>query len=217
MWGPTSPPIHPTRFPSPTSSSKTHFHQDSLLKHHGCVIFLLVSWTVEWKSRRGESTPLTAEGRASGHPRTRGRAQGVRRNARGSESCRRGHAAAGARRGEPGDPGPGSEEPRAAACAGSEREPRAPAASGTTWDTEEKVRKSEGQARPGGVGGAGGASDAAAGAAAPADAAKGPSCSGCFALKTCDLPEATKGSYAREKRIISSPQELTAKSVGKSK
>lgn len=69
---------------------------------------------------------------------------------------------------------------------------------------------------PGGDG-AGGASDAAAGAAAPADAAKGPSCSGCFALKTCDLPEATKGSYAREKRIISSPQELTAKSVGKSK
>lgn len=150
MWGPTSPPIHPTRFPSPTSSSKTHFHQDSLLKHHGCVIFLLVTWTVEWKSRRGESTPLTAEGRASGHPRTRGRAQGVRRNARGSESCRLGHAAAGARRGEPGDPGPGSEEPRAAPCAGSEREPRAPAASGTTWDTEEKVRKSEGQARPGG-------------------------------------------------------------------
>lgn len=148
MWGPTSPPIHPTRFPSPTSSSKTHFHQDSLLKHHGCVIFLLVSWTVEWKSRRGERTPLTAEGRASGHPRTRGRAQGVRRNARGSESCRLGHAAAGARRGEPGDPGPGSEEPRAAPCAGSEREPRAPAASGTTWDTEEKVRKSEGQARP---------------------------------------------------------------------
>lgn len=153
MWGPTSPPIHPTRFPSPTSSSKTHFHQDSLLKHHGCVIFLLVTWTVEWKSRRGERTPLTAEGRASGHPRTRGRAQGVRRNARGSESCRLGHAAAGARRGEPGDPGPGSEEPRAAPCAGSEREPRAPAASGTTWDTEEKVRKSEGQARPGGVGG----------------------------------------------------------------
>lgn len=75
-------------------------------------------------------------------------------------------------------------------------------------------KRGSGEARGGG---AGGASDAAAGAAAPADAAKGPSCSGCFALKTCDLPEATKGSYAREKRIISSPQELTAKSVGKSK